>query len=119
MPSDPLDHPSVDFRARLLLLRGRANLSQRELGALTGTSARAVQTWEQGRNYPGADHLKALIALYFRRGVFAPGREYDEAVALWDAARAEGPRLHVPFDPAWFASLQASTPATGLASSGA
>src|SRR5918998_464484 len=79
MPGDPGELPIVDFRDQLLLLRGRAGLSQRELAALTRASARAVQTWEAGLNYPGADRLKALIALYLERGVFAPGREAAEA----------------------------------------
>jgi hypothetical protein len=78
-----------------------------------------VQSWEQGPNYPGADRRRALIALYLRRGVFAPGRKYEEAVALWNAARVEAPRLHAPFDSAWFASLQASSPAAARPSTGA
>src|SRR5262249_12866144 len=108
MRGDPHELPSVDFRGRLLVLRGRAGLSQRELAALTGVSERAIQGWEAGLNHPSADRLKALTALYLQRGVFAPGREQAEVVALWDAARAEAPRLQAPFDHAWFASLPAS-----------
>src|SRR5688500_193698 len=111
MPADPPELPTVDFRDQLLLLRGRAGLSQRELAALTGASARAVQTWEAGLNYPSADRLKALIALYLERGGFAPGRESEEALAFWNAARAEAPRHHAPFDLPWLAYLAASAPA--------
>src|SRR5215210_1231269 len=111
MTGDPPELPTSDFRDQLLLLRGRSGLSQRELAALTGASARAVQTWEAGLNYPSADRLKALIALYLERGVFAAGREYEAALAFWNAVRAEAPRLHAPFDPAWFATVQARAPA--------
>src|SRR3712207_929809 len=87
MPGDSPERLTADFRERLLLLRGRAGLSQRELAALTGASERAIQTWEAGVNHPSADRLKALIALYVQRGVFTPGQERTEVVALWEAAR--------------------------------
>src|SRR5262249_17220736 len=77
--------------------------SQRELAALTGASERAIQGWEAGLSHPSSDRLKALIALYLQRGVFAPGRERAEVVALWDAAGTEAPRFQAPFDDAWFA----------------
>src|SRR2546421_7630308 len=96
---DATDSPVGASRGLLLLLRGRAGLSQRELAALTGASERAIQTWEGGLNYPSAERLRALIALYLQRGVYAPGREHEEAVAVWEAARAEAPRLQAPFDP--------------------
>ena len=108
---DPSDLPTADFRGLLLALRGRAGLSQRELAAFLGVTERAIRTWEAGDSYPGADRLKALIALYLRRGVLSPGRERKEALALWNAAREQAPRLHAPFDPAWFAELPAPTPA--------
>src|SRR4051794_8503242 len=115
MPDDPRGLPSTDFRERLLLLRGRAGLSQRELATLTGASERAIQTWEAGVSYPSADRLKTLIALYLQRGVFAPGREQEEVVAFWETAREEAPRLNVPFDPAWFDGLRSNaTAAVGL-----
>src|SRR4051812_29655817 len=107
MPGDPRELPAADFRELLLLLRGRAGLSQRELAALTGASPRAIQTWEAGVSYPSADRLKTLIALYLQRGVFAPGREHEEVAAFWDTAREEAPRLNMPFDPVWFAALGA------------
>src|SRR4051812_28462084 len=113
MPDDPQGLPSPDFRERLLLLRGRADLSQRELAALTGASERAIQTWEAGVSYPSADRLKALIALYLQRGVFAPGREQEDVAAFWETAREEAPRLNVPFDPVWFAAQGMAAAAGG------
>src|SRR5262245_3697514 len=116
MRGDAQEPEGADFREQLLRLRGRAGLSQRELAALTGASERAIQTWEAGDNYPGADRLKALIALYLQRGVFIAGQERTEAGALWGAAREESPRLQAPFDPAWFDELHSSAmPAAGLA----
>src|SRR5262249_53892984 len=41
------------------------------------------------------------------RGAFTPGREREEAAALWAAALEEAPRLNAAFDPAWFADLLA------------
>src|SRR3954447_21595462 len=108
---DASDLPRADFRGLLLALRGRAGLSQRELAALVGVSERAIRAWEAGDSYPAAERLQALIALYLQRGGFTPGQERTEAVALWDAARDEAPRLRAPLDPAWFARLLASAPA--------
>src|SRR5262245_11720773 len=118
MRGDAQERESADFREQLLRLRGRAGLSQRELAALTGASERAIQTWEAGVNYPGADRLKALIALYVQRGVFSSGRERTEAGALWDAAREESPRLQAPFDPAWFDGLRSGAMAAAGLSAG-
>src|SRR3954454_6764846 len=113
MRSDAQDREGADFREQLLRLRGRAGLSQRELAALTGASERAIQTWEDGVNYPSADRLKTLIALYLQRGVFAPGREQEEVVAFWETAREEAQRLNVPFDPVWFAAQGMAAAAGG------
>src|SRR3954452_11235275 len=111
MPDGHRGLPSTDFQQRLLLLRGRAGLSQRELAALTGASERAIQTWEAGVSYPSADRLKTLITLYLERGIFAPGREQEEVAAFWETAREEAPRLNVPFDPVWFATQGVATSA--------
>src|SRR6476646_4745293 len=110
-PRDASHPPPADFRGLLLALRGRGRLSQRELAAFLGVSRRAVQAWEAGVSYPSAERLQALIALYLRRGVFTPGQEPAEALALWEAARAAAPRLHAPLDPAWLAALLASATA--------
>jgi len=95
------------------MLRGRAGLTQRALAALTGASERAIQGWEAGHSYPTAAHLQALIAVYLERGVFTPGRVTEDAIELWEAASEAAPRLHAPFDHAWFANLLASTPTPG------
>src|SRR4051794_17072075 len=79
--------PGMDFRGRLLILRGRSGLSQRELADLVGLSVRAVQAWEAGLSYPAATRLQRLIALYVERGVFESGRESEEALALWAVAQ--------------------------------
>ena len=105
------------FADKALALRERAGLTQRELAVLLAVSGRAIQAWEAGLSYPGADHLTRLIALYVERGAFAAGREEDEAVALCEAVRAHASRRTVPFDHGWFASLRradgASVPPPG------
>ena len=55
MPAtSPVDEaPGEGFRGLLLLLRGRAGLTQRELGARLGLHAHSVQAWEAGMTYPG------------------------------------------------------------------
>jgi WD40 repeat protein/transcriptional regulator with XRE-family HTH domain len=119
MRGDAQDREDADFRDQLLRLRGRAGLSQRELAALTSASERAIRAWEAGVNYPSADRLKALIAVYVQRGVFIAGQERTEAGALWNAARVESPRLQAPFDPGWFAELLARAPSTARSSAAA
>jgi transcriptional regulator with XRE-family HTH domain len=94
------------FADRALALRERAGLTQSDLAALLGVSNRAIQTWEAGDSYPGADRLRQLIALYLERGVFEPGREEEEAAILWASAREKASRRTTPFDPRWFASLR-------------
>src|SRR5215831_17640623 len=75
-PDADAQHPDraapPDFRGLTLMLRGRA-----------GVSARAVQTWEAGLNYPSALSLQRMIALFLARGAFTAGRELEEAMALW------------------------------------
>jgi WD40 repeat protein/predicted ATPase/transcriptional regulator with XRE-family HTH domain len=98
------------FRGQILLLRGRAGLTQRMMATLLGVSAHAIQNWEAGRGYPSAARLKALIALYLQRAVFTPGREVEEATALWELLRRETAQRTPPFDDAWFASLRPAPP---------
>ena len=102
------------LRGQLLLLRGRAGLTQRALAALLGISEKAVQKWEAGEGYPGAARLQALIALYVARQVFPAGREAEEARALWELLRRAGGQRTPPFDEAWFATLHPAAPAAGL-----
>src|SRR5262249_4804413 len=98
----------TDFRARLLTLRGRAGVSQREVAARLGVHVRSVQAWETGISYPGAASLRRLIALYVERGTFPAGGEAAAAAGLWAAALGEAPRLKEPFDDAGFATLSAA-----------
>jgi len=114
MPSTRFDEArDYGFADKALALRERAGLTQRELAALLGVSGRAIQTWEAGLSYPGAERLTWLIALYVERGAFPVGREEDEAVALWEAVRSHAPRRIVPFDRSWFASLRATAVPAG------
>jgi WD40 repeat protein/transcriptional regulator with XRE-family HTH domain len=98
------------FRGSMLMLRGRAALTQRQLALLVGVSERAVQVWEAGLGYPSAVSLQRLIGVYLTRHAFSFGRELEEAAALWDMAVAEASRLKSAFDEAWFAALVATLP---------
>lgn len=97
--------PGESFRGLVLQVRGRIGLTQRELAARIGVHAHSVQAWESGTSYPGAASLRALIGEALRAGAFTPGKELAEASALWAAALRESPRLRVPFDRSWFATL--------------
>src|SRR5271165_6227439 len=94
------------FRGQVLLLRGRAGLTQRALAVHLGISEQAIQKWEAGEGYPSPARLQALIALYLERGVFTAGREAAEAMALWETLRREAAHRTPPFDAAWFARLR-------------
>jgi transcriptional regulator with XRE-family HTH domain len=96
---------NFDFADRVLALRQRAGLTQRELAARLGVSRRAIEAWEGGHSYPGVERLKLLIALYLERGVLAAGQEEEEATSLWGAVRGAAARRTIPFDRRWFASL--------------
>src|SRR5262249_35178505 len=58
-------------------------------------------------NYPGVASLQALIVVGLQTGGFTPGREREEAQALWAAALRDAPRFRTPFDGAWFERLLA------------
>jgi DNA-binding XRE family transcriptional regulator len=77
------------FRGQVLLLRGRAGLTQGVLASYLGISEQAIQKWEAGQGYPSLACLQALIALYLERGVFTAGHEAAEAAALWEAASGQ------------------------------
>jgi WD40 repeat protein/transcriptional regulator with XRE-family HTH domain len=98
------------FRGQILLLRGRAGLTQRALAAHLGISEQAIRKWEAGEGYPSPGRLQALIALYLERGVITAGREEQEARALWEALRQEATRQTPPFDAAWFTRLRSGAP---------
>lgn len=93
------------FADRVLTLRQRAGLTQREVAAQLGISYKSIGAWEGGLSYPGSERLKQLIALYLMQGAFAAEREGEEAAALWGAVREASPRRTVPFDQRWFVSL--------------
>jgi transcriptional regulator with XRE-family HTH domain len=101
---------SSNVRDQILVLRGRAGLTQRELATLVGVSRQALHKWEAGEGYPSPARLQGLIALYLARGVFTAGREVAEAMALWEALRREAPHRTPPFDTAWFARLRPAAP---------
>jgi transcriptional regulator with XRE-family HTH domain len=112
LQSASLYHDEVrdfDFADRALALRQRAGLTQRELAAGLGVSRKAIEAWEGGLSYPGAERLKQLIALYVERGTFGSGREEAEASALWGAVRGAAARRTVPFDHHWFAALRSAS----------
>src|SRR5437016_2534542 len=96
------------FADQALALRAQARLTQRELAARLGVSARAIQAWEAGLSYPTAARLKELIALYVERGAFLAGCAAEEAAALWASVRAKAPRRTPPFDAVWFATLRSA-----------
>jgi WD40 repeat protein/transcriptional regulator with XRE-family HTH domain len=108
---------SGNVRDQILLLRGRAGLTQRELAALLGLSRPALQKWEAGEGTPSPARLRDLIALYLERGVFTVGREEQEATALWEALRREAPHRTPPFDALWFAGLRPISPEVAAAPS--
>jgi WD40 repeat protein/DNA-binding XRE family transcriptional regulator len=102
-PAD--DEAGESFRDLVLRLRGRTGLTQRELATRIGVHARSIQGWEVGASYPGVSSLKALIAASLQDGGFTPGREAEEAQALWAAAVRDAPRFRIPFDAVWFEQI--------------
>jgi transcriptional regulator with XRE-family HTH domain len=89
-----------------LMLRSRARLTQSELGMLIGVHRRSVQKWECGEAYPGAEHLRSLIAVYLARGNFTSGCEREEAEVLWRMVSEEAPQALPHFDSTWYATLR-------------
>lgn len=88
------------FGQTMLSLRARIGLTQVGLAEILGVSRKAISAWEGSKSYPTAEHLKQFIALAIRHRAFPPGREAEEAHALWQAAQQK-----VRFDEAWFATL--------------
>ena len=52
------DVHDYDFADRVLALRQRSGLTQRELAAQLGVNYKAIGAWEGGLSYPGAERLK-------------------------------------------------------------
>jgi len=51
------------FGNELMMLYGRANLSQREFVSLVGISSVALRKWESGESCPKAESLKRVIEI--------------------------------------------------------
>src|SRR5262245_15148867 len=96
------DRGAESFRGLLLRDRARTGLTQRQLAARLGASRRTVQDWEAGVNYPSAERLRALILVLLGEGGLTVGLEAAEAHELWAAVLRAAPRMHTPFDEAWF-----------------
>jgi WD40 repeat protein/transcriptional regulator with XRE-family HTH domain len=96
------------FRSRMLVLRGRTNLTQQQLASRLGVSTRTIQYWETGISYPAGSHLKGLIATFLELGAFTPGRELEQAQTLWESVSLEAPRLAAAFDAGWFETRQSA-----------
>src|SRR5918912_3981415 len=101
-------HAPESFRGLLVRHRGRTGLIQRDLAARVGVSERSVQDWEAGLKFPSDQRLQALIRALLEAGALTSGRELSEARELWTAAKREAPRMHAPFNEAWFVGLLAA-----------
>jgi len=91
------DVKHVAFGNQLMLLYGRAKLSQSEFASLVGFSSVAVRKWESGESCPKAESLKRVIEILMSKRAFS---EQTEAIQLWELANQRG--LKVPFDSVWF-----------------
>src|SRR5262245_9148694 len=87
---------------RLLILRTRTRLTQTDLASLIGVNRRSIHNWEAGEAYPKEDRLQRLIAVFLEHSAFTPGREREEAEALWEQVSQNAPRPLPLFDVAWF-----------------
>lgn len=101
-----------DVGRRLLTLRDKTRLTQIDLATLIGVNRRSIQNWEAGDTYPQGNHLERLIAVVLERGGFTPGREREEAEALWEQVSQDAPRPLALFDVAWFDQVLAPRPAS-------
>jgi WD40 repeat protein/transcriptional regulator with XRE-family HTH domain len=91
-------------------LRESLGLSQRALGEMLGISEQTVRRWERGESLPSQAHIERLLSLGLLRRAFTPGREYEEAHAMWLAARQQA-----DFDAFWTRAQQSrSTPPSTL-----
>src|SRR3979411_40887 len=101
------DRAAESFAGLLLRHRGRTGLTQRQLADRIGASARTVENWEGGVNYPSAKPLQALIAALLESHGLTVGRELDEARELWATVLQDAPRMHTPLDEVWLAAVLA------------
>ena len=96
------------FGLLLVTLREKAGLTQANVTIQTGISEKTLRNWESGSNYPKEIHLKILIEFYLGKGSFGPGKEHDEAYALWEQMTHKASRRKAAFDEIWFAILLTS-----------
>ncbi|HEV7664444.1 MAG TPA: XRE family transcriptional regulator, partial [Chloroflexota bacterium] len=101
------DRAAESFAGLLLRHRGRTGLTQRQLADRIGASARTVENWEGGVNYPSAKPLQALIAALLESRGLTVGREIEEARELWATVLQDAPRMHTPLDEVWLAAVLA------------
>jgi transcriptional regulator with XRE-family HTH domain len=94
-----------DVGRRLLTLRTKTRLTQTGLATLIGVNRRSIQNWETGTTYPQESHLERLISVYLEQGGLTPGREREEAEALWEQVSQDAPRPLALFDVVWFDQL--------------
>src|SRR5260370_10944228 len=99
------DSAPESFHGLLLRHRGRIGLTQRQLAARIGVSARTVQDWEAGVNHASVERLQALIGVYATMGGFAAGRWAGGAGPPLTAGTPESARLRTPLDHSWVAAL--------------
>src|SRR5262245_31804873 len=104
-----------DVGRRLLTLRTRTRLTQTDLASLVGVNRHSIQNWEAGATYPKEEHLQRLIAVFLERSAFTPGREREEAEALWEQVNQDAPRSLPLFDVAWFDQLLTARSTRGRA----
>ena len=97
----------TDFRFGQMVagLREKAGLTQQEAANALHVSRRTIQHWEAGTAFPGAAHVKALIAYYLPYGTFPHSHELEEARRLWEQADESSTRHKTPFDESWFKNL--------------
>lgn len=96
---------NFDFADLLFMLRKRSDLTQEEVARGVGVTTRAIRNWEGGSNYPADAHLRKLTALYLANHAFMPGKEQDEARALWNSLRESTHHRRSIFDERWFTTL--------------
>jgi transcriptional regulator with XRE-family HTH domain len=92
------------FGNELMMLYGRAKLSQSKFASLVGISSVALRKWESGESCPKAESLKRVVEILMHQGAFWQGEEQREAMHLWELANQRG--LKVPFDEVWFREIR-------------
>src|SRR5213078_4138497 len=94
-----------NFAQRLVVLRKRAHLTQKDIALRLGISKKAVRNWEGGSHYPSDANLRKLIEIYLYKDVFIPDHEQDEVHLLWEQLHECNPSRISSFDERWFLAL--------------